>query len=213
MSDFITLLLCGLPCFPSRSLMEPRIISAWDARQAADRFMTKGVPFTIKKIFPVNVCFSFKASRIFQCTLLIKSFLKSALCHIYCWVISPFRSILPTGKIISNVQLLSQLLVLKWVRLVICICVSAPFPLHPHQVRNKENGIHLWRRMWGRWAGDGEAPGGVRTHSSQIFTTLTNGTKMHQFSLLMGQKTFWQWMNMGILSHSPPSGFMLFGNL
>lgn len=44
----------------------------------------------------------------------------------------------------------------------------------------------------------------------RFFTTLTNSTKMHQFSLLMGQKTFWQGMNMGILSHSPLSGCALF---
>lgn len=88
------------------------------------------------------------------------------------------------------------------------------FSTSPHRLpiksANKKNGTGLQRRMWGRRGGDGEAPGGVRTHSSQIFTALTNSTKMYQFSRLMGQKTFWQGMNMGILSRSPPSGCMLF---
>lgn len=144
-------------------------------------------------------------------------FFKYASCHIYCWVINPFRSILPTGK--NNLKCPTPFsashvkMSLTGVLHLLFFSFSTSTPSPPDQVRSKKNGIHLWRRMWGRWCGDGEAPGGVRTHSSQIFTTLTNSTKMYQFSLLMGQKTFWQGMNMGILSQSPHSGFMLFGNL
>lgn len=87
---------------------------------------------------------------------------------------------------------------------------AAPLP-HSQYDRNKKNGIHLWRRLKVGGVVGGGFWGLLELRPLGFLRHLTNGTKCTSFLFLMGQKSFWQGMNMGILSDGPPSGFTLSG--